>query len=212
MEKTAILAISDAQGYEPEIYFEEAGGKELSSKASTGKFLGFTFGSKPNVTAHIDSVVKKTRRKLWILRHLRAFGFSETELVEVYTSIIRAGIEFSSVVYHSMLTGEQVKTLERLQYQSLKCIFGLQLSYRAVLEAANLQPLSERRELACEKFAKKCVNGKYSHWFPLKQRRPGLREQKIYLEQYARCDRLRNTPVFYMRRLLNKAGYQREEK
>lgn len=36
----------------------------------TMKMLGFTFGSAPNATAHIDSLMNKFRRRIWLLRHL----------------------------------------------------------------------------------------------------------------------------------------------
>ena len=47
------------------------------------------------------------------------------ELVEVYKSMVRLVVEYSSVVYHSLLTEQQSVMIETLQKQALKCIFGL---------------------------------------------------------------------------------------
>jgi hypothetical protein len=105
------------------------------------------------------AIKDKVRRRLWILRHLKTFGFDKQELVQVYQSQIRSVIEYCSVVYHGLLTGEQAALLEGLQYQALKCVYGYGESYRALREKAELQTLQERRELAVDKFAGKCLEG-----------------------------------------------------
>jgi uncharacterized protein YbjQ (UPF0145 family) len=79
----------------------------------------------------------------------RKFGLSEEELLRVYTSSVKSVVEFTSVVYHSMLTKEQSNELERLQMQALKCIYGLQFSYQKLLEKTGLKSLEERRIEAC---------------------------------------------------------------
>ena len=129
-------------------------------------------------------------------------GTSE-ELVEVYKMNIRAVIEYCAVVYHSLLTGEQSALLERLQYRALKCIYGINQSYRALLGESGLEDLKTRRQTALEKFAKKAQAGKFGHWFPKRNLVRPLRDQKEYLEETARCDRLKNSPIFAMRRVLN---------
>ena len=46
---------------------------------------------------------------------------------------------------------------------------------------------------------------RFSRWFPLKTARRSTRLQgaEIYHERQARCNRLRDSPVFYMQRRLN---------
>ena len=134
---------------------------------------------------------------------MKSFGFDQAELVSVYKSQIRSVIEYCSVIYHGLLTGEQTACLERLQYQALKCIFGYGESYRFLLEKAQLEELKERRLKAVDKFTEKCLAGEYRRWFP---ENPGVRStrgRRKYLEEFARCDRRRNSPIFYMRRRLN---------
>ena len=113
--------------------------------------------------------------------------------------------------FHSMLTDAQDESLERLQTHALKCIFGLGLSGRRMRELAGLETLRERRVAQCDKFALKCVRSdRFKEWFPLNQaRRSARREGEKYKEEYARCSRLYNSPIFYMRRRLNgKVGKQ----
>ena len=72
------------------------------------------------------------------------------------------------------------------------------------MELSGLERLSDRREVAALKFAKKSAAGKYDHWFPLNDRGVGRTRKSLkYREDYARCDRLKNSPIFYMRRALN---------
>ena len=72
-----------------------------------------------------------------------------------------------------------------------------------MLEKTGLETLENRRIEACDRFAKKCLDGKFAHWFPRRECTRQLRGGDAFLEQYARADRLMNTPVFYMRRRLN---------
>ena len=143
------------------------------------------------------------------MRHLKSYGFNGDELVKVYVSVIRPCIEFCSVVYHSMLTAEQKEQLEHLRQQALKCIFGYTQSYRALREKTGLDTLKDRRECAVLKFAEKCSAGKFCDWFPLRVGRE-MRGSKRYREDYARCDRLKDSPIFYMRRALNREESRQE--
>jgi hypothetical protein len=102
-----------------------------------------------------------------------------------------------------MLSKENAADLERLQSQSLKIIYGFHNSYNKLLEITGLEKLEVRRDAAIRRFATKCLNGNYSHWFPLNPGRARTRARKKYQEEYARCDRMRNTPIYHMRRVLN---------
>jgi hypothetical protein len=102
-----------------------------------------------------------------------------------------------------MMTAEQIEQIERLQAQSLKIVYGFDLSYQKVLELSGLERLDVRRSAAILKFARKSLEGNYSHWFPLNEAGGRTRASLKFREDYARCERLKNSPIFYMRRLLN---------
>jgi arginine/ornithine N-succinyltransferase beta subunit len=134
LQKTALLTISDAKSYRPQIFIKDTEDNELVSKEGEVKVLGFIFDQTPTVSAQVNNIIRKTRRRYWVLRHLRKFGLSDEELLKVYKSSVRSVIEFTSVVYHPMLTKEQSKDIERLQMQALKCIYGIQHSYEKLLK------------------------------------------------------------------------------
>ena len=47
--------------------------------------------------------------RLWTLRNLKNSGFTNEELVRVFSTIIRPVIEYVAVMYHSSLTDEQTR-------------------------------------------------------------------------------------------------------
>ena len=102
------------------------------------------------------------------------------------------GPESTAAVYHPMLNDEQDQILERLQAQALRCIYGPYATYATMREKAEVTTL----------IAVKCINSsRFKHWFPLRvSGRSGNRGGDKYLEKYARCDRLKNSPLFDMRR------------
>ena len=167
--------------------------------------LGFHFDSRPTVAAHIAVLKRRFRQRTWVLNHLRHAGFNQEELAKVYRVIVRPVADYMQVVYHSMLTDRQDEEVERLQSQALKLIYGRELPYRQMRERASVTTLRERRIEAVDKFAQKCAGGKFARWFPLKraQRSSSRAKGEKYAETFARCDRLRDSPLHYMRRRLN---------
>ena len=120
--------------------------------------------------------------------------------------IIRPVADYCSVVYHSLLTDEMDQAVERLQSQALKNIYGYKMPYAKMRELAEVTTLRERRIALCDRFAEKSLaNPRYADWFPEKPKRRNTRggAGEKYLEEYARCDRLVNSPLFFFRRRLN---------
>ena len=202
--KTQLLLIDDSMSYDAEAYIEDEEGNELTSGDSM-KMLGFYFSRKPNVDAHVDALRRRFRQKYWVLLHLRKFGFNEDELSRVYKTIVRPVADYCSVIYHSMLTDQQDKELDICQAHALRCIFGMGVSYSEMRRRAGVTTLRQRRVEQCDKFAESCAkSSRFAHWFPLKEGRRSSRVgSEKYLEKFARCNRLKNSPLYYMRRRLN---------
>ena len=154
--------------------------------------------------AHVEALRKKFRRSYWTIYHLSKTGFTKEELACVYRTTIRPTADYCQVVYHSLITDEQDQVIERLQSKALKCIYGPKIPYARMREMAQVTTLRQRRIEACDKFASKCIDSpRFSKWFPLRQGRGTRGGGEKYLEEFARCDRLRNSPIFYFRRRMN---------
>ena len=72
-------------------------------------------------------------------------------------------------------------------------------------EKADIPTLRQRRIDLSDKFAEKALsNPRCQHWFPLRKAARSARTAgDKYVETYARCDRLKDSPLFYFRRRLN---------
>ena len=199
--KTNLLCISDAQNHTIKAFIQDAEGRTISS-GDKMKILGWHFSDRPTVGAYVEVMKRRFRQRYWILRHLKHNSFNEEDLVKVYTAMVRPVADYMQEVYHSMLSDRQDEAIERLQTHALKCIYGPRISGRKMREMSGLSTLRERRIEAADKFAAKCASSeRFEHWFPLRDRPSRAGEQ--YVEEFARCDRLYYSPIFYMRRRLN---------
>ena len=72
---------------------------------------------------------------------------------------------------------------------------------------ADITTLRQCRIELCDydKFAAKCVqNPILTSWFPTNIKRRNIKNAQEYREEFARCERLKNSPRFYMRRRMNR--------
>ena len=201
--KTNLLCVSDSLNFRTLTFIEGSKGERIECKKHM-KVLGFYLSDRTGVSRHVEEIAKKMRQKYWVLYHLRRLGFTETELVRVYKSNLLPTMDYCCPVYHSMLTDLQDQALENAQVGALRCIFGYGMSARKLRQRAGLSTLRARRVEFTDKFAVKCAaSDRFGGWFPLKADRTSARVSEKYVEEYAKCDRLKNSPLFYMRRRLN---------
>ena len=197
--KTVLLCISDALNYKPSTYIIDNSGNRIDC-VDKMKILGFTFSSKPTVTAHVETIAKRMRQKYWSLRHLRGVGFNSQELVEVYKSVLLPIADYCAPAYHSLMTDLHDQLLEQAQTGALRAIFGYGPSARSLRQQAGIETLRARRVALTDKFAEKCVsNPRFCHWFPLKTGRVSSRTGEKYQETRAKTDRLNNQTLHSFR-------------
>ena len=74
-----------------------------------------------------------------------------------------------------------------------------------MIESGKIESLEERRNKLTLNFARKVSkDSRFKHWFPEKQYGDiNLRRELKYEEQFARTERLKKSPLFHMRRMLN---------
>ena len=149
----------------------------------------------------------RDRSRTWALSKLRRAGFSKSELVKFYCGAIRPVAEYATPAFHSLIPGYLAAALERQQTQALKNIYGPELSASEMRRRAGIETLQKRRETATLKFAEKAAKSpRFSRWFPLRSvgtNARATRSARPYQEVVSRTDRNKNSPVNYMRRILN---------
>ena len=87
----------------------------------------------------------------------------------------------------------------------MRVIFGFEKTYEELLQLSGIGTLEERRKNAFIKLARSMSESeRYRDWFPRNARNVhNLRDPKTFIETFARTDRLYNSPLYSMRRVLN---------
>ena len=119
---------------------------------------------------------------------------------------IRSVIEYNSNVWFSSITNEERENLERVQRVACKIILKDDYeNYNQALETLNLQTLSDRRQMLARRFAEKCTKSdRFKDLFPLNDNLMGARNKEKFKVNFASTDRLKNSTIPAMQRLLNR--------
>lgn len=198
--KTQMLCIG-ASGSEVETFIKTGASVISSASTDTLKILGFVFGPRPTVEYQVNYLMKKFKGKMWCLYHLKQSGMDSSDLTFIYKTVLLPILDYSCVTYHSLLTAGLEKLLEGLQRRVVTIIHGRYQSYTEVLDSLGLELLKTRRENMVRKFSIK--NSSRTAWFPPNANPRNLRPREKYAEFFAKTNRLQNSPLFYMRRILN---------
>ena len=165
------------------------------------------FGRLPTVKYHVEYMLKKAKRKLWTLRHIKRAGLKENDLLTAFNTLMRPTLEFAVPTYHPMLDIGMCDRIESVQKRAAKLIFGWNSNYDTLVQSGKIVPLKTRREELTLKFAKKAAESeRFAAWFTEKSyENVNIREKnrKRYEERFARTERLKKSPLFYMTRMLN---------
>ena len=203
--KTQLLCIHDNRTNVDVKSYIKYGGEKIYSGAEL-KILGFVFGSTPSVKPHVEYMLKKARKKLWTLRHVKRAGLGEEYLLRTFNTIVRPTLEYAAPTFHPMLNAELTDKIERIQKRASKLIFGWDSDYDEVISSGRMVTLESRRETLTKNFAvKTSKNARFSDWF--RERDYGelnIRVKRKYEEDFAKTERRKKSLACYMQRLLNK--------
>ena len=181
-------------------------GQNLEVVSST-KLLGTIISKDLKWDKNINSIIKKAYARMQLIKKIICFNPPKEDLITIYISFIRSLLEQSCVVWNSMLTEQNINDLERVHKTVLKLILKNEyLDYNNALLKLDLPTLSQRRKYLCENFALKNINNeKMKHHF---RENPNLhnmttKNPEKYMVSFAHTERLKNSPVIYMQKLLN---------
>ena len=117
----------------------------------SAKLLGVIFSDDLKWNDHVAYIVKKSAKRLYMLRLLKRARADTKTLISVYFSCVRPILEYCAQVWHYNIPEYLSKEIERIQSRALKTI-NPSLSYNESLSELNIPTLSSRRELLCAKF------------------------------------------------------------
>ena len=148
-DKTKIFVTNYSQNYQfnPRITIPEST-KPLEIVKTT-KLVGVTLTSDLKFHQHVQIIVKKAYKKIWMLRRLKDFGVKQKDLLEIYKTEIRSSLEYCVPAWNSALTEEDKSEIERVQKTALKIVFGDEYNdYKNALDLSQLESL-EKEEKDC---------------------------------------------------------------
>ena len=182
-------------------------GGEILEIVNEAKLLGTTISNDLKWDKNTQELVKKANKRMEIIRKISNFGASIEDLRTIYVAYVRSILEQSCTVWHSSLTEENSKDIERVQKSACKLILAENYkTYENALKTLDIESLYDRRERLCLEFARKCLgNEKMKKLF---KENPKLHEMETrnkekYEITYAKTSRFKKSPIIYMQRLLN---------
>ena len=109
------------------------------------KLLGVTISHDLSWNKHVENIVKKAGKRLYMMYQLKRAGISQSDLVTVYLSVVRPVLEYACPVWHTNLQQYLSDNIETIQKRALRCIFR-GASYAEILSNVGLQTLKDRRD------------------------------------------------------------------
>ena len=172
------------------------------------KILGIILCDSLKWSAHVDYMVKKANKKIWLLRKMKQLKLDTHILVDFYCKEIRSILEFGAVVWHSGLTikmRNQIERIQRVCINLILCDLSVKVSYFVGCTLLNLEPLYFRRIELCRRFIQKAsVDPRHSDMFSKKKNIINTRRKNFnFCEYTCKTKRFFDSPLCYLTRLLS---------
>ena len=143
LEKTKELTISFRRSPE---HFDPVTVDGIQIQATTSsKLLGLIINNTLTWNDHVDSLIKKAARKIYLLVQLKRARVPAEDRVSYYCACIRSSLDYACPVFHFSLPQYLQSELESVQKRALACIFP-RMPYREALERACLTSIREHHE------------------------------------------------------------------
>ena len=130
------------------------------------KILGVVVQNNLKWNLHVENIVKKSSKRIYMLRLLKRSKADMKTLVVLYTTTIRPILEYACQVWHFNIQKFLSDDIERVQKRALRIIVP-NSSYNEALEITGITTLYDRRESLCYEFFRQNINSdKMTDLFP----------------------------------------------
>ena len=111
-------------------------------KVSTFELLDVWIDDNLKWQTNNDRIIKKAVKQLFLLKTLKKYGASETDMKRFYASVIRPLLEYGAQVWHGGLTKSQYNNIEKIHKRALRIIYS-EKDYDKLLWMAGVKSLYE---------------------------------------------------------------------
>ncbi len=119
------------------------------------KVLAVTMYSDFTWNAHVENIISKASKRVYLLYQLKRPGASQNDLLKVLLSVIRPVLEYTCQVWHTNLTQYLSEGIETVEKRALRVIFPGH-SYDESLQVTSLPTLSQRSQQMCKHILRSC--------------------------------------------------------
>ena len=203
-KKTKLIVFNPCKSLDfiPEISLE----KQELEVVEEIRLLGLIIRSDMRWVSNTENMVKKSNKRLWLLRRLKNLGANHKQLVEVYIKQVRCILELAAPAWQGSITLTEKQDIERIQKSACHIILGSSYtSYSSALKTLNFETLDSRRNRLSLKFALKCEkHEKFKSWFKPATKNVNTRAPlNRYCEVTANHSRFAKSPLSFITKLLN---------
>ena len=124
-KKTCIFIANFAKSHQFKPMFGIPGTTRPIKVVLETKLLGYWLTSDLKPTMHVEFIVGKAMKRIWIIRRLKSVGASDRDLAAIFTVLIRPILETCCPVFHPQLTDQDRHDIERVQKIACKVILGM---------------------------------------------------------------------------------------
>ena len=117
----------------------------LAIFTTSSKLLHLIINNTLTWNDHVDSLIEKAARKIYLLVQLKSAHVPAEDLIAYYCACIRSSLDYACPVFHFSLPQYLQSELESVQKRALACIFP-RMPYREALERACLTSIREHHE------------------------------------------------------------------
>ena len=146
---------------------------------------------------HVDNIVSKAGKRLYMLYQLKRGGISQRELVQIYIAIIRPVLEYACPVWNTWLPLYLSEAIEMIQKRALRSICP-GMHYNDILMLLKLPRLKERRDGLCKTYFARLKSNSHKLHHLLPERGDvsyPLRNQNAYPVPLTRTERFRKSLI-----------------
>ena len=93
-------------------------------RVKTFKLLGVVFSSDLSWNHHVSYMVNKISKRYYIIYQMVKVGVAPSDIITVYSSMIRSVLDYACPVWHCGLTQTQARDIEAVQK---RCLTSTQL-------------------------------------------------------------------------------------
>jgi hypothetical protein len=203
-KKTKVISFNKSRKFDfpPEVQFSD---DQKLSVISEMKLVGVIISDNLKWQKNTDYICLKASQKLWTLRRMKKLKLDMFKIFDVYTKEVRSLLELAVPVWHSGLTKQQSKQIEKIQKAAFHIILEENYTtYEVACTLLGVEPLEYRRVQLCINFAKKDIKRDTTIFTKTIKLANTRRQPTTVKEIKCRTQRYENSSLPYLSKLLNK--------